>query len=142
VEKSNIEISQVSREQWGQFGTDAHLVCFGEHFEAKSNRIDYALVTHEGSTPLSYVTIRELDEWSAYMQYGGSFPSAKGTPKSYQSFELFLATLSKRYRRVSMLVENTNAAMLKFGMRAGFLIVGIRNFKGSILLEHLKEWED
>lgn len=44
------------------------------------------------------------------------------------------------YRRIAFLVENTNEAMLKLAMRCGFLIVGLRTFKGLILLEHVKEF--
>ncbi|MNY47228.1 hypothetical protein D3C86_1824810 [compost metagenome] len=104
------------------------------------NRIDFALMTELDGVPLSYMTCREVDEETVYMAYGGSFPSAKNTALSFQSYQAFIEYLSTKYKRATTLIENTNFPMLKFAMKEGLVITGLRNFKGSILLEHSIEW--
>jgi len=136
-----VEVSKLSQTEWLTFSQDAHLICFSEHQPKELVRIDYALICHEGSTPISYVTLRELDSETVYMQFGGAFPSAKGTLKSFKSYEMFLDCLKQGYKRATTFIQNDNLVMLKFAMKAGFRIVGIRTFKGNILLEHLLEWQ-
>lgn len=45
----------------------------------------------------------------------------------------------KDYKRITTYIENKNTPMLKFAMKIGFRITGIRNYKNEILLEHLLE---
>lgn len=135
-----MKLQRLSPQEWEGLAEQAHLAVFGEVRPASMNRIDFALVTERDSVPLQYMTCREADEETVYINYGGSFPSAKGTPLSYQCFELEMAYLQEKYKRATMLIENTNQPMLKFAMKQGLVITGIRNFKGSILLEHTIEW--
>lgn len=146
VEKNNvaIEISQLDPDQWSVFSEDAHRACFSEYRPAYKDRIDYALLAHDPYTRgiLGYVTIRELDDESAYWQYGGAFPSiAKGT-YVLRTYLKFVEFMSNRYKRVSTLVENTNVSYLKLAMKAGFRIIGTRNFKGIVLVELLLDFEE
>lgn len=136
-----MRVVQVSKEKWLELSEKAHLIVFNEVKKPELERIDYALMVESDSgVPLQYATCRELDAESVYFQYGGSFPGTKGSPRSLRCMEKLLDwTEFAGYRRVSFLVENTNEAMLKLAMRCGFLIVGMRNFKGLILLEHLKD---
>jgi hypothetical protein len=136
-----MEVVKLSSQEWKAFGTEAHLICFNEHFPAEQNRIDFALLVHENNVPLAYGTCREFDAHTVYFQFGGAFPSAKNTVKSFKAYLKILEAASSHYKRATTLIENTNIPMLKFAMKAGFLITGVRNFKGSILLEHLLEWE-
>ena len=136
-----MNIAKLSAEEWEKFGTEAHLICFNEHLPAENNRIDFALLTFEEDVPLAYTTCREFDAWTVYMQFGGAFPSAKGTMKSFRSYEKIIESLKGEYKRATTLIENDNMPMLKFAMKAGFKIIGVRNYKGSILLEHLLDWE-
>lgn len=100
------------------------------------DRIDYALVCVNGrGIPMAYQTCKELDAESVYIQYGGAFPSNSPINR-VETFRLFLEWYSKKYKRVSFLVENTNRAMLKLALKFDFLIIGVRVFKNYILLEH------
>ena len=126
--------------EWDKYSQDAHAVCFGEVRPAGMNRIDFALTTIENDIPLSYMTCREVDSESIYMQYGGAFPSAKGSVKSFISYTMMINHLSTRYKRASTLISNTNHAMLKFAMKVGLEIIGVRLFKGEIFVEHLIEF--
>ncbi len=137
-----MRVIQVSKDKWTELSEKAHLIVFNEVKKPELERIDYALMVESNSgIPLQYATCRELDAESLYLQYGGSFPGTKGSVSSLRCFEKLLEWAEfAGFRRVSFLVENTNEAMLKLAMRCGFLIVGIRNFKGLILLEHAKEY--
>jgi hypothetical protein len=39
-------------------------------------------------------------------------------------------------------VENTNVAYLKLAMKMGFRVIGVRMFKGQVLVELLLDFED
>jgi hypothetical protein len=129
-------------EEWQTFAENAHLICFNEHRPAEMNRIDFALLVVDGKTPQAYGTFREIDSETVYMQYGGSFPETLNTVKSFQAYCLVLNYLKERYKRATTLIENTNLVMMKFAMKQGLRIIGVRNFKGSILLEHYIEWRE
>lgn len=138
----SISLKRLSREQWAWLAEHAHLVSFGEHKPREWDRIDFAvLLVDETDTAQAWATCRELDAHTLYLQFGGALPEARGTPKSWECFRILLAWARQSYQRVTFLVENSNLPMLKMGMKAGFRIVGVRNYKGSILLEHLLEFE-
>lgn len=128
-------IEKFSCEQWKELSEQAHLICFNEIRPASVDRIDFALMAvDENKIPLSYMTIREVDSETAYLQYGGSFKP--GSVHSFRSYELMLNRLKEEgYLRLQTYIENTNTTMLKFALKAGWLITGIRTFEGSILTE-------
>jgi hypothetical protein len=132
----------IGKEDWVEIAEKAHLIVFNEVKKPEMDRIDFALlVENDGGIPMQYATCKELDAESLYFQYGGSFPGTKGSPKSLHCMERILDWAEfAGYRRIAFLVENTNEPMLKLALRCGFLITGIRNFKGSILLEHTREF--
>lgn len=133
-------VARLSPKEWQKYAEDAHLIVFNEKRPETMNRIDFAMITSIDGVIQTYMTAREMDDESVYMQYGGSFPSAIGTIKSFRSYEMILCELSQRYKRVTTLIENENTSMLKFAMRIGLRIIGIRNFQGKIYLEHLIEF--
>lgn len=137
-----MRVVKISKEKWQEFSERAHLIVFNEIRKPDMERLDFALLVESSAgIPMQYATCRELDSHSLYLQYGGSFPGTKGSIQSLRCLEKILDwACFAGYERVSFLVENTNEAMLKLAMRCGFLIVGIRNFKGLILLEHVKDF--
>lgn len=135
-----MKVVYMPADQWKQYSEQAHLICFSEHRPADMNRIDFALVADVDGVPQTYMTCREVDSETVYMQYGGAFPSAKGSIKSYRGYEAMLARLADAYKYGTTLIENTNTPMLRFAMQAGLRVIGVRNFKQSILLEHFIEW--
>lgn len=136
-----MELVHKTAEEWKIIAEDAHLVVFNERRPADVNRIDFAMLSVENGIPQSYMTGREFDSETAYMQYGGSFPSAKGSIHSFISYSMFVDSLLSKYVRITTLIENTNHVMMKFAMKKGLLIVGIRYFKGQVFLEHMIEPE-
>jgi len=137
-----IEVKVIPQEEWKPMSEIAHLAVFSEKRPWEYNRIDFALLAVD-EKPLQYVTCRELDHETLYWQYGGAFPSCKGSPKSFEAYlEIIEACKKMGYKRITFLVENNNFSMLKFAMATGFMITGIKNFQGSILLEHIKEFTE
>lgn len=138
-----MRVVKISKEKWAELSEKAHLIVFNEIRKPEMERIDYALLVESDSgVPMQYATCRELDAESVYFQYGGSFPGTKGTGKSLRCFDKIIEWSEfAGYRRISFLVENTNEAMMKLALRFGFLVVGLRNFKGQVFLEHTKEFQ-
>jgi hypothetical protein len=131
-----MEVVELSADEWFQYAADAHLSVFNEIRPPDMNRIDFALMVVDNDVPQTFATCRELDSETVYLQYGGSFPETIGTVKSFRCYEMTLLDLSKIYRRCSTLIENKNKAMLKFAMKVGFEIIGLRVFENKIYLEH------
>lgn len=135
-----IVLDRFTADEWKVHSEKAHLICFGNLNPAERQRIDFALVGRENDLLMAYGTFRELDGETVYWQFGGAFPGTKDTTASWRTFNAFLAYLRPKYKRVCMFVENNNLPMLKMAMKASFLIMGVRNYKDSILLEHLLEF--
>ncbi len=139
-----MRVVKIKKEDWSELAEKAHLIVFNEIKKPEMDRIDFALMVEtEGGIPMQYATCQERDRDTIYFQYGGSFPDTKGTTKSLRCMQEILKwTEQAGYRYVAFLVENVNQAMLKLAMHTGFIIVGIRNFRGMILLEHVREFKD
>lgn len=146
VGKSNVRIllQKLNAEEWKVFSEDAHRACFSEVRSASIERIDFALLAHDPTSRgvLGYVTVRELDSESVYWQYGGAFENIEKGVLVYRIYKEFIEFTGKHYKRVTTLVENTNLAYLKLAMKFGFRIIGVRVFKGTILVELLLDFEE
>lgn len=132
-----------SSTEWKMYSEHAHLAVFGELRPKEMDRIDFCIVIEKENLPMSYATIRELDSETAYMQYGGAFPSSEKSVKAFDCYILTISELKKKnYKRISTLIENKNIPMIKFALKCGFLIVGIRTFENKIYCEFLKEFKE
>lgn len=126
--------------EWSNYSEAAHSVVFNEYRPATMDRIDFALIAELDSVPQLYMTCREFDAETVYISAGGAFPVCKGTPKSWQGFQLMLDYLKANYKYATLLTLNDNFPMLKFALSAGFKTIGIRNFKSSVLLEQFRDF--
>lgn len=131
-----IEVDCLDAKEWASYSEQAHLICFAKHKPVSLERIDFALVARRGDQLLGYVTCRELDGESLYWQFGGAFPGTLSTSLSWLGYQALVEHCKPRYKRISTLIENNNLVMLKMAMKVGYRIIGLRNFKGTILLEH------
>lgn len=137
-----IKLEVIGPKMWvEQYSENAHKIAFNRSKPAHWDRIDFALlaVNEVDNVPMGYITCREHDHETIYIQFGGAMPGTKGSGKSQIVFDLMLDHLYSLYKRVTFLVENDNFAMLKLAMNAGFKIIGIRNYHGIVLLEHGRE---
>lgn len=133
-------VVQISAENWAKHSEQAHLVVHGTYKPASMDRIDFALVAQKDDELISYVTCREHDADTLYWQYGGSFPGTRETSVSFSAYRMGIEWCRGKYKRVTTVIENKNHVMLKFALKVGFSIVGIRNFKDQILLELVLEF--
>jgi hypothetical protein len=135
----NFEILMLDKDKWKVFSEDAHKICFKEVKPSSWDRVDFALVAidKDKNQMIGYCTCRELDHESLYWQYGGTFPEYAAKLITARSYQGFINWCKKAgYKRILTYIENTNSRMLKLASHCGFLITGIRNFKGKVLLEH------
>jgi len=137
-----MRIDVYSPQEWSKHATLAHMLVFNEFRPSEMNRIDYALVIMDEDKPLGYMTIREVDSETCYIQYGGAFHDTKNSTMSFKAYNMLIDWLSNKYKMCTTLIENSNLVMLKFAMKVGFKIIGLRNFKNQILLENYIEWGD
>lgn len=137
-----IEVDILSKEEWNKYAEKAHLICFDKHYAAEKQRIDFALVSRWGDRLMGYVTCREMDADTVYWQFGGAFPGTKDTSLTFKGYTAMIGHCGKKYKRITTLIENTNTVMLKMAMKVGFFIVGVRNYGGSVLLEHVLEFSN
>lgn len=146
-EKNNgidIQIMQLDPEQWSVFSEDAHRAAFSEFRPAYMERIDYAILAHEPQNRgvLGYVTVRELDADSAYWQYGAALDTVSKGVLAVRVYERLINHMREKYKRITTLVENGNVPYLKLAMKMGFRIIGVRMFKGTVLVELLLDFEE
>ncbi len=132
---------QIPAEEWKQYSYDAHKAVFDEILPPEMDRIDYALlaVDEVKDIPVAYMTLREFAKDTVYLKHGGAFEPIKGTLASLPCYKLMLSYLEERYKNLTTLVENTNTVYLKMALTCGFKVIGVRNYKGVVLLELFKE---
>lgn len=140
---SEIMVKEIDKETWKRMAHDAHISVFDEHINPEKEVIDYALITVDSETDdlIQYVTIREFDKDSGHWFWGGSFPKYRGSIKAHRSMDALLGFMKAKYKKMSYLTGNTNFAMLKFGIKNKFQIVGTRLADGGLLLEHVLEFK-
>ncbi len=120
---------------------NAHRAVFGKLKPAGFDRIDYALLAVSDGVPRAYATAKETDFETVHWEFGGAFAGTIGTTASYRAFKGFIAAEQEAKRkRIRFYVENTNEPMLKLAMKTGFRIQGLRNYGGTVLLEHVLEF--
>ncbi len=136
-----LRVVRLNKEEWAEISENAFSVAFNESRPKEQDRIDFAIVVETKELkPLGYATCREHDEATLYVQYGGTFHGARGTSLSYSAYLAGIDYCKTRYKRLVTKIENTNQVMLKFAMRAGFIIVGVNNYNGHTLLELMLEF--
>lgn len=135
-------VEKISVQDWEPMSENAHLIAFGKKKPASFDRIDFTLLVRTEKELMGYVTCREFDHETIYWQFGGAFPGTQSTSLSWIGYQAFVEWCKPRYKRITTLIENKNTVMLKMAMKVGFRVIGVRNFQGSILLEHLLEFSD
>lgn len=130
-------VQRVGATDWHAYAADAHKAVFNEIMPPEYDRIDFAVVTVDLDEKkiLGYMTCRELDHESVYLKHGGAFPPAVGRQVVVRGYRMMLAELLATYKRLTTLVENTNRTYLKLALSVGWIPIGIRNFKGTVLVE-------
>lgn len=136
-----LKLFQIPAEEWKHYSFDAHKAVFDEILPRDMDRIDYALLAVDMArdVPVAYMTCREFDRDTIYLKHGGAFAPIRGTLVSLPCYKHMLSYLEERYKNLTTLVENTNTVYLKMALTCGFKVIGVRNYKGVVLLELFKE---
>jgi hypothetical protein len=129
-------VERFSREDWAGLAEATHATTFGEYIPKENLRIDFAIAGVHENQIIGWATCRETDHETLYWQYGGSIYDNRASIHVYRAWTAMLDYCLKRYKRVHMLIENTNHAMLRLANKTGLLISGVRVFNGAILVEH------
>ncbi len=135
-------IHKVDSNTWKEVSAQTHRVCFGEEPPTTDERVDFALVAQDPSKDqyVTYVTCRELDRKTLYWQYGAAFPEYRDTLLPWRGYQYMTKkTWDLGYDAIFTLIENTNRGMLKFALKMGYKIIGVRHMNGCTMLEHLLE---
>jgi RimJ/RimL family protein N-acetyltransferase len=130
-----LEIKSLSGAEWRHFAHTAQVLAFRQTRDPSMDRIDFALLAVKNGEPCGFVTVRELDSESIYWQFGGAFPQIKATVHVQTVYREFVKACAGKYRRVTTLVENDNVPYLRLAMAAGFRIIGVRVYGGTVLVE-------
>jgi hypothetical protein len=105
------------------------------------DRISFALLLEKlDGTMLAYITCLETHNDTLYIQYGGAFLGPnKNSVHALPGYLKLIDWCKARYKRILTYISSKNKVMLKFAMRAGFEIVGVKYFKGFCLVDHALE---
>ena len=138
-----MKVEKFTKDEWCKFAEDAHLICFNEKIDPREQYFDFALMAVKDMEPQAYMTCRNTAKGVVYLQYGGAFPSSKGTTTSFVSYLAMLKALKDEgFVRGITYIENTNRSMLRFALKAGWIVTGVRCFDGSVLLEQTLRFEN
>lgn len=135
-----IRVFKYLPEEWAKDSENAHRAVFGEIKPASWDRITYTLLAVCNDLPQGYVTVREVDPEAVYWQFGGMFWPKRGTPLTARIYRRLLEEQGKMSKFMTTYIENTNSAMLRLALSEGLQIIGVRNARGSVLVEFFKEW--
>jgi hypothetical protein len=119
---------------WRELSKQAHFVTFGEYREG-IDRVDYALLCMWDGATGGYVTVKEMDKDTAYIQHGGVFPDFQKSIYAFGGFVKLLKVLKSDYKRVWTRVVNTNIPMIKLALSQGFVITGCTFVCNKLYLE-------
>jgi hypothetical protein len=131
-----IEIIKITADEWNEISEETMEYAFDEScWGPQMNRVSYAILAQDDKSkvPYGFATIVELDAQTGYIQHGGTFPSSKGSAMGGRGFLKIIEHLRHRYYHVQMRVKNTNIAMLKLCLKAGFVTSGIQMDKFGVL---------
>lgn len=119
---------------WKELSKNAHLVTFGE-FREGLDTIDFALLCSWNGATGGYLTVKEMDKETAYVQHGGVFPDFSKSVYVLGGYAKLLAVLKAEYKRVWTRVVNTNIPMIKLALSQGFIITGCSFVCNKLYLE-------
>lgn len=124
----SFKLEVITPERWKDLSNFAHAISFGKRYPADFERVDFAiLAVSKCEVPMGFITVKEMNKAHIYWQYGGTFPGTLGTLSSYKIYEAARNLCAQSFKTVGTFIENTNIVMLKFALKLGFQIVGVKH---------------
>lgn len=140
VGRQVMAITFYTKDDWRETAPLAHICVFDKVIGPDLERVDFALVVGDKQTPHGYITVKEHDGQTAYLQRGGLFEQVRGKGLSEPQFlECLDWFWGRGFTKVFFNVKNDNIPMIKLGLNTGFKISGMRQFKQELLLEMMIE---
>jgi len=107
--------------------------------EIKNSLFDKAflVIDEEKDSPIIYATVKQTTEKSLFIEFGGSFPSYKLSPKVRKAFFLLCKTFKEAgstYTSLSTL--NNNISMQKLALSAGFMPMGMNISNHGLMIDY------
>lgn len=133
-----MKIHKLSSEQWKGLSKSAHMAVFNKVRPPEVDRSDFVYFVTEDDKPFGYISVKEMDSSTAYLQFGGVVPDKRGSVKTYKGFVSVLEELAE-YKNLTCFVENTNRVFIKMLLQLGFLVVGTRTLNKKIFVDFIKE---
>lgn len=127
-------VTKIPSNDWKELSKNAHLIAFGEIRE-DLDRISYALTCSWDGALGGYMTVKEMDAETAYIQHGGVFTDFAKSIYVLGGYAKMLKILKHDYKNVWTRVCNRNVAMLKLALSQGFIVTGCSSFKDKLYLE-------
>jgi hypothetical protein len=132
-----MRLESVSPDTWRKLAREVHAQVFRHAYDPTWDRLDQALLlVDENRSVKGFATVREQDQHTAFLEWGGAMPKARFSMDAVRGWEQVLEWCRERYPRVKMFVENTNFPMLKLAIASEFKVIGLKCHEGRIYLEH------
>lgn len=105
--------------------------------EAKQSFFDKAFVVfNDEKEPVIYCTVKQLTEKALFIEFGGSFPKFRSSPKVVKYFKDLCAYFNKAGAEVVALTTlNTNVSMQKLALYCGFIPMGVSMSKEGLMID-------
>ncbi len=130
-----LAIEKIEPELWASdFAHSAHLAVFKEYL-GEDDPVDVAMLATIDGVVAGYSTARHLGEGCLHLNYGGAVEPARGTPEILMLYKMLIAEYLKIASYLRTYVHNKNLSYLTLALREGFIVTGIRTFRGDTLLE-------
>lgn len=119
----------------------------GDYPDYETTLFDYALIVidEKTNTPMTYTLVRIVKTDTFYIEFGGSFPEHRSSPRIPKAFKFILEEMRKVGFKMCLLMTLTeNAAMQKLALHCGFRVFGVTMGQAGLCLEYrlqLKEEE-
>jgi RimJ/RimL family protein N-acetyltransferase len=132
-----LEIVKLDAGQWDDICSSTLKYSFGYEWPKGKTRADFAIIVQDKTTqtPYGYASIIELDSESVFLEHGGNFKSTISTSFTFRGYSMIIDYLKEKYRNLSTRILNTNTAMLKMALKAGFIVTGVyRDHLGDLFV--------
>ncbi len=130
-----VALQKISPEEWQRdFAANAHQAVFKENL-GEEDEIDIAIIGLIDGQVAGYSTAKFIGDGVIHLNYGGAVDDAKGTPELLMLYRLLIREYLSLGDYLRTYVHNKNRNYLLLALRTGFIVTGMRTFRGDTLLE-------
>ena len=136
-----------SRQDWiAKYQEDAYQAVFQAPMpsQAKQSFFDQAFVVlDDKKDPVIYCTVKQLTEKALFIEFGGSYPKFRSSPKVLKYFKGLCDYFKLAGADVVALTTfNTNVPMQKLALAVGFIPMGVSISKDGLMIDYQLEFHN